>query len=485
MQKYILVLVLMFVAMSSAVWAECGRLCDYKWWETATASDVQALLDAGADVNTRDEDRNTPLHPAAISGTAEGVQLLITAGVDVNARNKSGYTPLHWAAALGTAETVQLLITAGADVSARSENGRTPLQQAAALGTAETIEALITAGADITAKDELGRSVWDLAQTNEKLAGTEALWALAEALGKCARLCDYKWWETATASDVQAELDAGANVNARDENGFTPIMISSAIGSAATVRALLDAGADVNLHAEMGTTVLMMAMLSNKQETFEVLVQAGATVDVNFHYLGEPLLHLIGRAQHGVDGGDNALWAVRWFIDAGADVNERGAHGYTLLHIACGDIANAEYCRMIINADNVNVDARNDRGETPLIAAITTEQSESVQLLLDAGADVKIKDNEGLDAWDLVKIYPDFKGTDIYWTIAKASGHCGRMCDADWWSKVKTSDLQKMLDTDAFTKLTDEDQKTAWNLAKSSPLKGSEVYWALNEARFK
>ena len=55
MQKRFLVLVLMFFAMSSSAWAECGNLCDYKWWETATASDVQAELGAGADVNTRDE----------------------------------------------------------------------------------------------------------------------------------------------------------------------------------------------------------------------------------------------------------------------------------------------------------------------------------------------------------------------------------------------------------------------------------------------
>ena len=67
MQKHILVLVLMFVAMSSAAWAECGKLCDENWWETATASDVQAELDAGADVNTRIKYGRTPLHSAAWS----------------------------------------------------------------------------------------------------------------------------------------------------------------------------------------------------------------------------------------------------------------------------------------------------------------------------------------------------------------------------------------------------------------------------------
>ena len=175
MQKRFLVLVLMFFAMSSAVWAECDKFCDYSWWQTATASDVQVELDAGADVNTRKEDGTTPLHRAAQWGTAEGDGLLIAAGADINVRTEKGYTPLHLAAWKGNAETVQLLIVVGAD---------------------------------ITAKDGFGRSVWEYAQKNHKLVGTEALWSLAEALGKCSRWCDYKWWQQATAADLQALLDA-------------------------------------------------------------------------------------------------------------------------------------------------------------------------------------------------------------------------------------------------------------------------------------
>ena len=64
MQKHILVLVLMFFAMSSSVWAECGKLCDWDWWQKATASDVQAELDAGADINARNERGYTPPHSA-------------------------------------------------------------------------------------------------------------------------------------------------------------------------------------------------------------------------------------------------------------------------------------------------------------------------------------------------------------------------------------------------------------------------------------
>ena len=36
--------------------AEFGNLCDYIWWKSATEADLQAELDAGADVMARDED---------------------------------------------------------------------------------------------------------------------------------------------------------------------------------------------------------------------------------------------------------------------------------------------------------------------------------------------------------------------------------------------------------------------------------------------
>ena len=37
-------------------WAECGNLCDYDWWKSATEADVQAELGSGADLNLIDED---------------------------------------------------------------------------------------------------------------------------------------------------------------------------------------------------------------------------------------------------------------------------------------------------------------------------------------------------------------------------------------------------------------------------------------------
>ena len=48
-------LIALMLMFGSKVAAECGNLCDKEWWKTATPADVQAELDDGAEILTRDE----------------------------------------------------------------------------------------------------------------------------------------------------------------------------------------------------------------------------------------------------------------------------------------------------------------------------------------------------------------------------------------------------------------------------------------------
>ena len=66
MRALLVALLLMF---GSQAGAECGNLCDWDWWETATEADVQAELDGGADVMARNKLSYTPLHSAARHGS--------------------------------------------------------------------------------------------------------------------------------------------------------------------------------------------------------------------------------------------------------------------------------------------------------------------------------------------------------------------------------------------------------------------------------
>ena len=95
-------------------------------WEAASKGNIEAVkqhLDAGMDVNTKDDDGDTPLiHAASMMYRAENkeiVELLITKGADVNAENFF-CTSMHYAAALGRKEIVELLIANGANVNPKA-----------------------------------------------------------------------------------------------------------------------------------------------------------------------------------------------------------------------------------------------------------------------------------------------------------------------------------------------------------------------------
>ena len=81
------------------------------------------------------------------------------------------------------------------------------------------------------------------------------------------------------AEKVRALLDAGADVNAKDEHGATALMY--ALGGEgklypAIAKVLLDAGADVNAKAGNGVTAVMLAAFSGDAELIKLLLDAGA-----------------------------------------------------------------------------------------------------------------------------------------------------------------------------------------------------------------
>ena len=157
---------------------------------------ITALIKAGANANAKDYFKRTPLHYAAARNRNTYVfNVLIAAGADVNARDEDGATPLHWAAWKATdPEVINLLIEAGADDNLKNFSGQTPLHWAAAPTpysksdensawgpNIEVITALIGAGADASIEDAEGRTPFNYAHENEAIKNTDAYWALNEA----------------------------------------------------------------------------------------------------------------------------------------------------------------------------------------------------------------------------------------------------------------------------------------------------------------
>ena len=183
---------------------------------------------------------------AALSGNAGAVKVLLEAGADLEARNESGHTPLDWAALAGNAGAVMVLLEVGANLEARNESGHTPLHIAALAGNAGAVMALLEVGANLEARNEYGGTPLYIA----------AFWGNSEA--------------------VTVLLEAGADLEARNESGTTPLHIAALRGNAETVTVLLEAGADLEARNESGTTPLHMAALGGNAETVTALLEAGA-----------------------------------------------------------------------------------------------------------------------------------------------------------------------------------------------------------------
>ena len=197
---------------------------------------ARLLLQADAEIDITDGKGITPLMNAVATNRAAVVQFLIQKGADVNKRVfKTLQTPLFFAQ---TSETARLLIQAGADVNAKDINGFTPLMNAVKTNNLYLTEFLIESGADVEAR------------TFQKLQ-TPLFYAQTP---EAARLL----------------LKAGADVNAADKQGYTPLMKAVQKQKVKLIKFLIANGA--NVHQSAGKAALHKLLPQTVKGIFKVLI---------------------------------------------------------------------------------------------------------------------------------------------------------------------------------------------------------------------
>lgn len=190
---------------------------------------------------------------------------------------------------------------------------------------------------------------------------------------------------------INAFIDAGINPNAQNEaDGRTVLISAAARGDLEVVKVLLERGADVNVRDNKGYTALFHALEARYDEVSEVL-------------LNHPNLDPTARGLNGISALSSYVWrdkkeAVRKLLERGADVNAQDNDGDAPLHGAAQN-GNVEIIDMLL-AKGADPNLKNKLGGTPLMWAAVFGHEGAARRLIERGADPSLKDAEGMTARD-------------------------------------------------------------------------------------
>lgn len=308
-----------------------GKTPLYLAFEWGQKEFVQQLLNfpqVDIDVTHGDEKR-TALHLACIKGYSDIVETLLDKGVDKNAMDGRHRTPLFNAVIRREESIVKLLTEKGADVNAMNRWGRAPLHYAVAIGNSTIFEHLVSAKeADVNVG-----------------AGTAEGTPLHEA---SITTSDHNW--------IQDLIDFGADPDAVDDEGKTPLHYAASDGYPANIQRLIDAKAKKEARDMKRCTPLLSAT-----ENYD---KQGAKI------------------------------CLRLLIKLGADVNAANEDGRTVLHEVAVNENLADLIPELLSAD-ARIEQTDADGSTALHRAALTRCIQGIKVLIERGANVETVNHDG------------------------------------------------------------------------------------------
>lgn len=389
---------------------------------TGDAAVMEVLLDGGADITLAHPEGLTPLMASAGTGRLDAVRLLLDRGADPNAADSfQNQTALMWAAAEGHLDVVDTLLLAGADPNAQARfseltkrsdygdypsGGFTALMWAVRNGNEDIVRRLVEAGADLNSRNGDDATAMMIAIVNDRFD----LAAVLLELG--ADPDDGSLYHAVQMRDATTDWYArdGSQLRANHDNELTALDL---------VAVLLEAGADPDkplvqqMHsAEMccdtynNGTAFYRAAVAADVEALKLLIAQG--VDVNWmpeeiEGLGMSVAGMGANTHAGkpaliaaINGGKG----VR--LSAGPGYNREGPPPFREL----SNREPADAVQLLLDA-GADPDAAMPEDKTfALHEAVRTRNLGTIGALIDAGAALDLKDEDGLTALHVAEALP-------------------------------------------------------------------------------